>query len=92
MIIRIMGEGQYNVKSSQFDKLNKIDNKIVEYVQKGDEKKYKKGLADLIGMIHREGIKLDNEDLIESDVIVPPEDMTLEEARQVFRGTGIFKG
>ena len=92
MIIRIMGEGQYNVKSSQFDKLNKIDNKIVEYVQKGDEKKYKKGLADLIGMIHREGIQLDNEDLIESDVIVPPADMTLEEARQVFRGTGIFKG
>jgi hypothetical protein len=92
MIIRIMGEGQYNVKSSQFDKLNKIDNKIVEYVQKGDEKKYKKGLADLIGMIHREGTMLDNEDLIESDVIVPPADMTLEEARQVFRGTGIFKG
>ena len=92
MIIRIMGEGQYNVKSSQFDKLNKIDNKIVEYVQKGDEKKYKKGLADLIGLIHREGIQLDNEDLIESDVIVPPADMTLEEARQVFRGTGIFKG
>jgi len=92
MIIRIMGEGQYNVKSSNFDKLNKIDNKIVEYVQKGDEKKYKKGLADLIGMIHREGIQLDNEDLIESDVIVPPADMTLEEARQVFRGTGIFKG
>jgi len=92
MIIRIMGEGQYNVKSSNFDKLNKIDNKIVEYVQKGDEKKYKKGLADLIGMIHREGTMLDNEDLIESDVIVPPADMTLEEARQVFRGTGIFKG
>jgi hypothetical protein len=87
-----MGEGQYNVKSSNFDKLNKIDNKIVEYVQKGDEKKYKKGLADLIGLIHREGIQLDNEDLIESDVIVPPADMTLEEARQVFRGTGIFKG
>jgi hypothetical protein len=92
MIIRIMGEGQYNVKSSNFDKLNRIDNKIVEYVQKGDEKGYKKGLADLIGMIHREGVMVDNEELIESDVIVPPADMTLEEARQVFRGTGIFKG
>ena len=87
-----MGEGQYNVKSSNFDKLNKIDNKIVEYVQKGDEKGYKKGLADLIGMIRREGVMVDNEELIESDVIVPPADMTLEEARQVFRGTGIFKG
>ena len=34
MIIRIMGEGQYNVKSSLFDDLNKIDNTIVDYVQK----------------------------------------------------------
>ena len=30
MIIRIIGQGQYNVKSSLFDELNKIDNKIVE--------------------------------------------------------------
>ena len=35
MIIRIIGQGQYQVKSSLFDDLNKIDNQIVEYVQKG---------------------------------------------------------
>jgi hypothetical protein len=92
MIIRIMGQGQFEVKSSLFDDLNKIDNKIVEYVQKGNEKGYKKSLADLIGIITREGQMVDNKELVESDVIVPPADMTLEEARQVFRGTGIFEG
>jgi hypothetical protein len=92
MIIRIMGRGQFEVKSSLFDDLNKIDNKIVEYVQKGNEKGYKKSLADLIGIITREGQMVDNKELVESDVIVPPSDMTLEEARQVFRGTGIFEG
>jgi len=92
MIIRIMGEGQFKVKSSLFDDLNKIDNKIVEYVHKGDEKEYKKSLAKLIGTIKREGKAIDDKELVESDVIVPPADMTLKEAKDVFKGTGIFKG
>jgi PspA-Associated protein len=92
MIIRIMGEGQYRVKSGLFDDLNKLDNKIVEYVEKGDEKKYKKNLAELIKIIHKEGKAVPAKDLVESDVIVPPADMTLKEARQVFKGEGIFKG
>ncbi len=91
MIIRIMGQGQFDVKSSLFDDLNTIDNEIVEYVQKGNEIEYKKSLAKLIGLILSEGKRLPDEELIESSVIVPPSDMTLEEARQVFRGAGIFK-
>ena len=92
MIIRIMGEGQYNVKSSLFDNLNKIDNTIVDYVQKGDEQGFRKNLTNLIGTIKREGKKIDDRELVESDIIVPPADMTLKEARDVFKGTGIFKG
>lgn len=91
MIIRIMGEGQYNVKSSLFDTLNRIDNTIVEYVQKGDEKGYRKNLEKLIGTIKSKGVALDDKELLESDIIVPPADMTLKEARDVFSGTGIFK-
>jgi len=92
MIIRILGQGQFEVKSSLFDELNVIDNRIVEYVTKGDEKEYKKGLAELIGLILREGKKVPDEELIESSVIVPPNDMTLKEARQIFSSEGIFKG
>jgi len=92
MIIRVIGQGQYQVKSSLFDDLNKIDNQIVEYVQKGNEKAYKKSLAELIGRIVKEGETLDHKEIIESDIIVPPADMTLDEARQVFKGTGIFEG
>lgn len=91
MIIRIMGEGQYNVRSSLFDTLNKIDNTIVENVQKGDEKGYRKNLEKLIGTIKSKGVVLDDKELLESDIIVPPADMTLKEAREVFSGTGIFK-
>jgi hypothetical protein len=92
MIIRIMGEGQFYIKSGLFDELNKIDNRIVEYVQKGNEQEFKKGLAELIRTIRKEGNPLDDKELLESDVIVPPADLTIKEAREIFKGTGIFKG
>ncbi len=92
MIIRIIGQGQFNVPGRLFDDLNRIDNKIVGFVQDGNEKDYKSGLAELVGLVIREGKKLSEGELVESDVIVPPADMTLDEARQVFTGTGIFKG
>jgi len=92
MIIRIMGEGQYLVDSGLFDALNRIDNRIVEEVEKGDREAFETSMAELIGSIQREGRRVDDTMLVESDVIVPPADMTLAEARDVFKGTGIFEG
>ncbi len=92
MIIRIMGDGQYTVNSSLFDALNAIDNEIVGIVQKEDEKQFTQRLHDLIALIRKEGKRVSDSELVESDVIVPPADMTLVEARHVFTGTGIFEG
>ncbi len=92
MIIRIMGEGQFRVDSALFDTLNTIDNRIVEEVQKGNRQEYERSLAELIGYIQREGQRIVDTELVESDIIVPPADMTLAEARDVFKGTGIFEG
>jgi hypothetical protein len=91
MIIRIMGEGQYKVPSSLFDELNAIDNRIVGHVATGDEKAYKNDLAVLISKIKENGHVLAAEELVESDVIVPPGDLTLEEAKDVFTDDGIFE-
>ncbi|TAJ43266.1 PspA-associated protein PspAA [Methanofollis fontis] len=92
MIIRIIGDGQYHVDSALVDSLNVIDNKIVEFVQNGDEQEYQANLAALIDTIKQHGQVVDDRELIESDIIVPPADMTLNEAREVFSGTGIFEG
>lgn len=92
MIIRIMGTGQFEVKSSLFDELNTIDNMIVDCVQKGDVAGYQKKFSELIGLVLREGKKLPDDQIVESSVIIPPADMTITEARQIFTGEGIFKG
>lgn len=92
MIIRIMGEGQYRVDSGLFDTLNQIDNRIVEHVQNQDVQGFRSSLADLIGKIQQAGQRIADTELVESDIIVPPADLTLPEARDVFKGTGIFEG
>lgn len=92
MIIRIMGEGQYRVSSALLDDLNLIDDRIVEDVAKEDEASYREDLSRLIQAIKEKGEPVDPEEILESDVIVPPEDLTLAEAEKVFRGFGLIKG
>jgi hypothetical protein len=91
MIVRILGEGQFEVEGSLADHLNAIDNKIVEHVRKGDQKEFKRDLARLISTIKEKGEPIDPVDIISSDIIVPPEDLTLEEAKKVFRGEGLIE-
>jgi hypothetical protein len=87
-----MGDQQYEVKSSIVDRLNKIDNKIVELVTKGDEKNFKKELAKMINLVRKKGKPLDPKVIVESQIIVPPEDLTIEEAKKIFTGEGIIPG
>jgi CBS domain-containing protein len=91
MIIRIMGEGQYRVDSCLLDDLNKIDNRIVDHVSKGDLKKFKKDLVQMISTIKEKGEPLDPVEIMPSDIIVPPEDLTMDEARRVFSGHGLIE-
>lgn len=92
MIIRILGIGQFKLDDRHIDSLNKIDNQIVEHVSKGREKEFSRDLAKIISMIQENGEAIDPAEIIPSDIIVPPADMTLEEAKQVFSGEGLIKG
>jgi len=91
MIIRIMGEGQYRAPEALCDELNKIDNRIVALVSEGKAEEFRKELTKLISEIKEKGEAIGAEEILESDIIVPPEDLSLEEAKAVFTGSGIFE-
>jgi hypothetical protein len=91
MIIRIMGEGQYEVPGSMFDELNIIDNRIVDLVGKGNEAEYRTELLKLINVIRSNGKQLDDSNIVESNIIIPPEDLSLKEAREIFTGNGLLE-
>lgn len=90
MIIRIMGEGQYWAPEALCEELNQIDNRIVQLVTEGDIEEYKKELARLISQIKERGEAVKHEEILKSDVIVPPADLSFAEAKDIFKGTGIF--
>ncbi|MDW7732259.1 MAG: hypothetical protein SCH66_07505 [Methanolobus sp.] len=91
MIIRISEEGQYEVPSSLLDELNVIDNRIVDLVAEEKEEEYRTQLCKLVEIVRTHGKKLNDGELKESDIILPPEDLTLNEAREIFTGEGIFE-
>jgi hypothetical protein len=91
MIIRIMGEGQYRAPEALCDELNQIDNRIVALVTEGKNEEFRTELAKLISEIKVKGEAIEAEEILESDIIVPPEDLSLEEARDIFKGSGIFE-
>ncbi|MDW8059018.1 MAG: hypothetical protein RMK01_02995 [Thermomicrobium sp.] len=92
MIVRILTEGQYRLDSSYYDELNAVDNAIVEAVAAGNESRFRSLLTELLEIVRRHGIPVSPDEFVESDVILPPPDTTLEEARHLFAGDGLLPG
>jgi len=92
MIVRIATEGQYRVSSNLLDRLNDLDNQLIQLVATGDQASFCSVLDKMIGLVRTEGDLVPAEELIGSDVILPAPDTTLEEARELFTGEGIIPG
>ncbi len=90
MIVRLMGEGQYRLDDWLREQLNELDNQTVEAVEAGDLDRLRLLLGQLGQTVRKHGKRLDDRDLSGSDLIIPPDDLTLEEARQIFHGDGLI--
>ncbi len=90
MIVRIATEDQFEVPQDAVEELNRLDNEVVEAVEAKDEQRYTETFARLIEMVRTRGTKLDDDDLRESQVILPPPDTGLAEAKRDFSGEGVI--
>ena len=89
MIVRILTEGQYNLPGAFVDRLNEIDNEIVDVVGNGDREAFRKLLGEMLEHVRTNGSEVPIEELVESDVVLPEPDITLEEAASLFTGEGV---
>ncbi len=91
-IVRIMGHGQFTVESKMLKKLNDIDNSIVELVsaERSDDAEFKKRLSELSNTVLENGRPLDPHEIIKSDIILPSADLSIDEAKKLFRGEGVI--
>ena len=90
MIVRIMGEGQYRVDDGTARKLNDLDEQVGSAVESGDEQQVRGLLQQLAQAVRDGGEKLDDADLSTSEAIVPPEDLSLDELRELLTGEGLI--
>jgi hypothetical protein len=88
VIVRIATEGQFELDQTDYEAVNELDNQCVEAVEAGDEERFRELFAQLIELVRSKGRKLGDEELQHSDVILPPEDTDLEEAKLEFTGEG----
>jgi hypothetical protein len=90
VIVRISTEGQYRLPDEETDRLNDLDNEAVAAVDAGDEDRFHEVFEQMLALVRSEGRPLDDDDLEPSDVILPPPDLTFDEAGGRFTGDGLI--
>jgi hypothetical protein len=92
MIVRIATEGQYDISDADADELNKLDNAAVSACEASDEASFRDVFGRLVDYVRTHGTKIGEDELVASDMILPPPDVSLEEARAEFQGEGLIPG
>lgn len=83
MIIRILGEGQYRVDPSDVADLNTLDDKIERAVGSGDQEALSAALSALHAEIIAAGTAVADDELEDSDLIIPGTEATLDEVQEL---------
>lgn len=90
MIVRISGEGQYRLDESEANYLNQLDNAVTTATQNDDEGSFRDHFGEMFRHVREQGERLPSDELTESDLILPPEDLSFEEAKLEFTGDGLI--
>ena len=90
MIVRVSGEGQFRLPDEDAGRLNELDNRAVNAVDQGDEAGFRELWSQMLELVATDGNALGEDDLEESDVILPPRDVTFAEAQGEFTGEGLI--
>jgi len=83
VIVRILGEGQYDVSDEALDRLNELDAALEAAVDGGNEEAFRSALEALLEGVRTVGVPHAVDALDESDLILPPADATIDEVRQL---------
>jgi hypothetical protein len=83
MIVRILNEGQWRLSDDAVRALNSFDDAVEQAVAAGDQDRLTSALHTLLDRIRTTGTPVPDEELEDSDLILPAGDSTLEEVQQL---------
>ena len=101
IIVRVSGQGQFKVNREILDRINDIDNSIVNLLENTDtdvdvnsikvkQKELNEKVNEIINLIRTHGMPLDDKEITQSQIMIPNQDISVDEAKKIFRGEGII--
>jgi len=103
IIVRVSGQGQFKVNKETMNKINEIDNEIVDMIENSNsgsssssknktqqEKEFRGKMDQLVKLITVEGKRLGDKEIKQSNIIVPDPDISIEQAKKIFKDEGII--
>jgi len=92
MIVRILGEGQYEVSPERLPDLNEIDRAVEAAIEARDETSFRDALVRLVGEVREGGTPLADDVFVESDLVLPGPEATLDEVAAMLDEEGLLPG
>ena len=89
MIVRISGEGQFELADEHHHRLNELDDAAVAAVDRDDEAGWHAAFEELLAFVREHGEPTEGDDLRPSEIIFPPADLSFDEAGADFTGEGL---
>ena len=87
MIVRILNEGQWELSDDAMRGLNSLDDAVESAVSSGNQDELATALHTLLEQVRSSGTPVADEELLDSDLILPGVDATLEEVQELLSGS-----
>ncbi len=88
MVVRIHGEDQYRLDAALRTQMDGYDQRLVAAVRANDDADYHAVLREVIAFVKEKGVPLGSSDVTKSDIILPSDDMPLEEVTGMLQQQG----
>ena len=92
MIVRILGEGQYELDEAEAAQLAPLDLELDGAVDRDDEGAFRTALDNADRLVRLAGTPLPPDELAASDLILPSLDASIDEVRKLLAEDGIHLG
>ena len=87
MIVRILNEGQWKLSDEAVRGLSDLDDQVEAAVSAGSQEQLAEALHSLLEQVRSTGMPIPDDELLDSDLILPSADATLEEVQDLLSGS-----
>ncbi|MBT2507433.1 MULTISPECIES: PspA-associated protein PspAA [Streptomyces] len=92
MIMRILGEGQYEIAPQHLGRLNELDAALQSAADAGNEAAFASALSALLDAVRTLGTPVPEEVITPSRLVLPDEHTSLQQVREMLSDEGLIPG